>query len=318
MNPKDPIGMNSGDDFDRLCDEGQKRCREQDYTRAIELFQRALAQQETSNVHRQLGTACFLAGDSEQAVEHFIRVTELDPQNGRAYVNVGAVYNSRGEYTKAIDVLRKGLTFDRRCAEGYYNMGIAHRHLKQFDLAIPAYREAIRLDPDMAEAYQNLAKVYTHTRNFGQAIGLYEKTLEIAPNFARAKRGLEEARKGREAVRAEVTSLKHLPGETPRPAAEVVTRRLSDKERAVDRRELLKLTEQIRTAAQELLNQIQTELAPTIREVNHVLMSPRRVYGSLEDSHEALQAAVAAYGRLRDELGDHIKGLRRHEQALKT
>ncbi len=176
--------MSDTQSFDALCQEARGLIKQREFTKAIAVYQQALALDAHSvPVHEALATAFFAIKDYSHALEHFRKVTLIDPKRSKALVNIGAVYNRQHDYNNAVKSLRQALAKDRKCAEAYYNLGIAHKGLKQYGMAVSAYKEAIRLNPEMAEAYQNLANALLEMGNATQAITNFRRAARTAARF---------------------------------------------------------------------------------------------------------------------------------------
>lgn len=310
--------MSQATDFAGLCKQARKCCREREFAAAVELFEKALELEEQADVHSHLATAAFMAGDVDKAIEHFIRVTRMEPRNAQAQINLGAVYNRKNEFDKAIQALRKGLSFDMRCAEGYFNLGIAHRRLDQAKLAIPAFREAIRLDPKMIDAYVNLASIYLEQENFKQSIVLAQKALDLDSRYQAAQRVLDDAEANRSSAHKSAQSLDKIAGVSPPNKTDAQFRDLSDEDRASDRRELLVMAHTIAKLASEFQRHLQNALDPATRQVNRTMFEAKQGRASLVDIYEPFQDALNRYGSIRHRLGDKMRELRDHEERMKS
>jgi cytochrome c-type biogenesis protein CcmH/NrfG len=311
--------MSSTPDFDGLVKQARRCIRHKFYPQAITLFQQALALHENrADAHEGLATALFLSGDYPKAVEHFSRVSQLSPRDGKCLINMGAVYNRMGDYNKAVDALRRGIQKEKKSAEGYYNLGIAHRHLDQMSMAVSAYREAVRLAPDMAEAHQNLANVYLEMGNTSQAIFHYKAALEVRPDFERAQRGLSRAENAVVAAKKAISPFGRLvdePAATVKAAAQS-NRHLTDAERFEDRLVLHNCSQQLKTHVNALLKQLKEDLVPGLLKLNRAVAQGDEAPSVLLKAHQDFQAAVARCTELRKNMRRSIIELRNHEEEM--
>jgi tetratricopeptide (TPR) repeat protein len=99
----------------------------------------------------QQGLQAQAAGDLNSAVDAYLRVIQLDPQNKFAYYNLGVIEQGRGEL---------------QAAEGHY-------------------RTTLGLDPDFVPALFNLAILRTEA-GAEEAVSLYEHLIEVDPSHAAA------------------------------------------------------------------------------------------------------------------------------------
>lgn len=100
----------------------------------------------------QQGLAAQAEGDFVTAVEAYLRVIQLDPENKFAYYNLGVIRQGHG---------------DLQAAESHY-------------------RTTLGLDPDFVPALFNLAILRTEAGSAEEALSLYEHLIEVDPSHAAA------------------------------------------------------------------------------------------------------------------------------------
>ncbi len=310
--------MNALSDVDNLIQQGRQNLKQGEFPQAAAAFEQVLAQDARSvAAHEGLGTARFLLQDYDRAIEHFKRVTQLDPRRWQPLVNLGAVYNRQGDYAGALKVLRQAISKDRKCAEAYYNLAIAHRGQNQLSMAVSAYREAIRLDPEMAEAYQNLANVYVEMGNTQQAILNYKRALEIKPGFERARRGLEKAQNQAVEAKKAVSPFGRLVDTEKTEDAEARRfRPLSPQERFEDRSNVHQAAKEMERAAAGLLNQLRDQLESALLQLTHSFTQSDERYNFKAEFQNFQQARFRFEDHLKL-LEDRSKDLRAHEDFVR-
>ncbi len=143
--------------------------------------------------HLSLGNAYYQIADYGKALECYRRVTELDPKNPFAYINIAAILLQTGRFQESIDPLQKSLQISPD-GQGFSNLGIAYFYLKQYDKAIAAYEKAVQLVPNsdmfvgnLAEAYYLAGQKERALTTFESAISLAYKDLQVNPRNASAK-----------------------------------------------------------------------------------------------------------------------------------
>ena len=70
--------------------------------------------------------------------------------------NLGLALAERGRIDEAIEHYRKALDIEPDYAEAHNNLGIALADRGRIDEAMEHYRKALEIDPDYAEAHNNL------------------------------------------------------------------------------------------------------------------------------------------------------------------
>jgi len=286
---------------------------------AKELYQKVLAEDVDSiEAHLGLATVAYQASDFAETVSHYLKLTLLQPTESRNYTNLGAVYNGMGEYSKAVDVLRKAIQYDKRSAESYYNLGVAQRHLKQWQLAISAYREATRLNPKMVEAFQNLANLYIETANLPMAIMNYKKALEIRPDFEKARKGLEKAEAANNSARNAVNPFGRLVDVQSQQVNTTpsVTKEMTEAERYDDRHEIKQITEEIERISKETLEFLKQKLEPAILEIQRTMMEGSKAQTPIVDVADEYESATREWAELRKALKRKVLELRAHEELV--
>lgn len=123
---------------------------------AIPPLERALALEPTPRVHNELGTALVGVGRAGDAVEHFRRATELDPEYLDAYNNAGAALAISGELAGARDFFRRAVALDPGYTDARYNLGRVLLQLGEVEAARQQFRETLRLRPDHPQARRQL------------------------------------------------------------------------------------------------------------------------------------------------------------------
>ena len=72
---------------------------------------------------------------------------ELNPNDPRAYFNLGLLYSSLGKVSEAIESYQKGLRLDDHNSVAYFNYGRLLMDQKKFAEAAPALARACELNP---------------------------------------------------------------------------------------------------------------------------------------------------------------------------
>lgn len=300
---------------DERLNEARRHVRHGRYAEAIDLFQRLLAENDgDASLHDAIGSAYFLAGDNEEAAQHFERITRLTTNPGKALINLGAVYNRVGEFQKAVDSIRKGIQFEKRSVEGYYNLGVAHRRLGQHAMAVTAYKEALRLDPAFAEAHQNLGNVYLDQGLPEQAAAHFRKAIALKPTLERASRGLADAERASQLAKQAISPFGRLVDTSVgQHADESGLRPLSAEERDMDRRRLHELSREVETAASEWVAVLAGPLDDTLTTLEKRL-AIGKVDGVLQEAGDEFALAIAAAEETRRALRRKVLELVAHEE----
>ena len=285
---------------------------------ARQCFQQALSLvADNPDLHYGMATVCFLLNDLPSSAYHFKEVTRLDPQRAGAYINLGAVYNRLEQYDEAIPFLRRGIQLDMNRAEGYYNLGLVYRRKGQPDMAIQAYREAVRVNPRMADAHFNIANIYLEMGQYRSAVSHYRQALEIRPNWEKAFRGLGQAETAIATQQGDAQS-EPVPVQEPEkdPSSEHPTLAI-DPNRLVDPEvhgNALRIAHQSTIEAQtqgvQLLEGLEKEVEPAIKELSILLLTPSTTTSALDHCLAKFEEALAKYVFLQSSLTECINKVR--------
>lgn len=144
-----------------------------------------------------LGLCHLSMNDPETALTCFNQALELGPIKQDAvsiYSYMGMCLKSMGKYRKALDVLKKGESFDSARTDIYNLMGFCNFSLKEHKKAIECFQKVLKLDPGSAIDYANIASNYRDLGKTGKAIKYYETALSIDPEIDFARTNLEKLR----------------------------------------------------------------------------------------------------------------------------
>jgi serine/threonine protein kinase/tetratricopeptide (TPR) repeat protein len=139
-----------------------------------------------------LGVAYTRTGDYPNALASFRQVALLEPDIAAGYDNVAYVYFRQGNYREAVPYFQKSLQIEPYYAT-YSNLGTAYFFLKEYSKAVEMFEKAVtfnRGEPvvmvNMADAYRALGKEDRAQAAYKQAIFLGNKKLELNRRDAEA------------------------------------------------------------------------------------------------------------------------------------
>lgn len=300
-----------------LCDEAQGLAAQDRAAEAIALYQAAV-EQETDHVgaHEGLALAFSMTSDWASAEKHFAKLIQLQPMQARHYINLGTMYNRKGDYQKAVDTLRRALQRDRKNSNSYFNLGLAYRKLKQSAMSVNAYKEAIKLSPEFAEAYLNLANVLMDLGSLQQAVQMFRKAVELKPNSEKAQKALDKALAAvDEAKNAQSPFGRLVDVDARAKSVPTMERDLSDDERDADRRAIRKLMDELEQLTRECLQQLEHVLERKLHAL-HVSLTSNELGTELNRTSQEFREAVDRWNALRQQVRRKVLELRAHEELL--
>jgi Flp pilus assembly protein TadD len=125
--------------------------------RLAKLRQAVADRPDSAKAHLRLGTALHHAGLLPEAEKECRRAVELDPDDPRAWVNLGGVLLSTWDFTGCVDANQRAISCDSTLVEPYYNQGIGHLYLGQAAEMVGCFEKVLELDPDNPGGHYYLA-----------------------------------------------------------------------------------------------------------------------------------------------------------------
>ncbi len=153
-------------------------------------FEQAIAlDDENLNAHNAMGVLLHLGfARQQEAIPHFLRAIELDPQFSEAKVNLGNVYLDLNRYEDAVKLYEQALN-DMRYKTPYIaegNLGWAYFKLGNTEKAVDHIKSAITLEPKFCLGYRNLASIYDAQQKLDDACVQLDNYREHCPESADA------------------------------------------------------------------------------------------------------------------------------------
>ncbi|CAB1065322.1 hypothetical protein D1BOALGB6SA_10119 [Olavius sp. associated proteobacterium Delta 1] len=108
--------------------------------------------------------------------------TAKNPQNTKAWVQLGNEYFDSSQHEKAIWAYRKALELDSNNANVWTDLGVMYRRSGKPQEALQAFDKAIEVDPKHEPSRLNKGIVLLHDmQNFDGAIAAWEALLAVNP-----------------------------------------------------------------------------------------------------------------------------------------
>jgi Flp pilus assembly protein TadD len=198
----------SGENYEQLISEAQTHLKNEQYTEAIIVLQKAreVATEKINivKIDNSIGWAYNLIGNSKQAKYHLNRAYEgmrglNDPALERIIVNnLGILYYTDGDLEKAKEYFQNPASMGGKLSTKYLSMikareqrnlineyirkGIKQRRLKQFDKAIEAYNSALALSPNDVRALEYKGYAQFRLEKYDESLDTLKRAYEIDPS----------------------------------------------------------------------------------------------------------------------------------------
>jgi len=157
---------------------------------------------DSPTIHYQLMLAYRQADDDERAqihqrkfqsrgpelqiVDPWFEQMELAADTARVYRMRGDDARERGDYERAVVLLRKSLERDPKAAPVHLNLGMALIRTGKTEEAKREFRIVIKLQPKNSVAYLNLGSIFAATKSYKQAESYLRDAITHQPKDKRA------------------------------------------------------------------------------------------------------------------------------------
>jgi tetratricopeptide (TPR) repeat protein len=144
--------------------------------------------------HNHLGAWLYMGHDIKGAFPHFLKATQLKPENPESHNNLGLAYAYFGEMDKAIEQYKIAV-FIKDDTSMDTNLANAYEQVKDFPDAINEYHHALALNPGNASAHCNLGYALMQLGRIPDGIGEFIIAIQLDPSMEQSRMDLAEALK---------------------------------------------------------------------------------------------------------------------------
>ncbi len=141
----------------------------------------------------EMAFALSAAGQAEESIKWFDRVSRLEPGNGVAYAMIATGHLQRNRLPEALAAAQTGVHLSPRVSLTWLTLGLVYWQEKQFDQARAALEQASALRPSDLRTLLALGAVSAEARRFDRAVTYFERAVRVAPHSRKAWRALGEA-----------------------------------------------------------------------------------------------------------------------------
>jgi tetratricopeptide (TPR) repeat protein len=135
---------------------------------------------EVQNLYAQ-AKAARQRGDDATAIEKYKAIIKLAPHLAAAYNNLGMLYFNGQDYTRAAEVLERGLQLNSNMPGAAAMLGMSYFQLGKPDKAEPMLDKALRANPKDDQVEMVLVKVLINTQRLPEAVAHLNNYLERNP-----------------------------------------------------------------------------------------------------------------------------------------
>ncbi|MGE0642392.1 MAG: tetratricopeptide repeat protein [Nitrospira sp.] len=138
-----------------------ERQMKREFEEAVTLYKESIATHPTAEAYTFLGWTYSFMGRLDDAIEECHKAIAQDPDFGNPYNDIGAYLIEKGELDEAIAWFQKAIQAKRYESPAYphLNLGRVYERKGNWTEAIESYKKALTLDPKYAVARKALGRL---------------------------------------------------------------------------------------------------------------------------------------------------------------
>ncbi len=137
-----------------------------------------------------LGLASEKSGKVDNAIDAYLKASQLDRRYVEPRVSLGGLYLASGYTDKAIGFLEEAVAIDSKSFEANLNLANAYGKKALYDKSVVYYEKSLSLSPRDTTVRLNLARSYVSAGKTADAIATYSEIIKIDPKMWEAWYGL--------------------------------------------------------------------------------------------------------------------------------
>jgi Tfp pilus assembly protein PilF len=132
-----------------------------DLEEAVDLYKKSIATHPTAEAHTFLGWTYSFMGRLDEAIEECRHAIQVDPEFGNPYNDIGAYLIEQGKFDEAIPWFQQAMQARRYESPAFphLNLGRVYEKKGQWDKAMDSYKQALTLNPQYALAKKALGRL---------------------------------------------------------------------------------------------------------------------------------------------------------------
>ncbi len=128
---------------------------------AVGLYKESIALHPTAEAYTFLGWTYSFMGRLDEAIDECHRAILVDPEFGNPYNDIGAYLIEKGDFDEAIPWFERAMQAKRYESPAFphLNLGRVYERKGEWEKAIESYRDALALNPNYALAKRALGRL---------------------------------------------------------------------------------------------------------------------------------------------------------------
>ncbi|MFH0765707.1 MAG: tetratricopeptide repeat protein, partial [Calditrichota bacterium] len=130
------------------------------------------------------GLIALKEGNLEKAMGHFNAALKIKPDYAEPMMNIGIVYQTRGDYDRAITCLNQAINMGPSKKELIYNnLGMVYGKKGDYDTALRMFLKALEVNVRTAVVYRNIGQIHLARKNYEAAGEAFRNAVANAPGL---------------------------------------------------------------------------------------------------------------------------------------
>jgi tetratricopeptide (TPR) repeat protein len=148
------------------------------YDEAIEALENALNESSTYEVHYNLGVTYWHKHNFENALNHYKKCLNLNPNYASAHLNIGICYFELMSLDKSLHHINEAIRLAPNMYQALGRKGEHYRFIEQYDEAIKYFEKCLRLDEQNYQALLGIAICFALREDLSQSAIYFKKLFE--------------------------------------------------------------------------------------------------------------------------------------------
>jgi tetratricopeptide (TPR) repeat protein len=138
---------------------------------------------EEAQIEADLASMAMADEDYDEAIEHYKRVAETNPNYNGVLINLGLAYRRQEKYDEAITYYQRALEANPNEVPVYAELGTIYMTTRQLDKAVEIVDQGLRHRPNSAHLHALLAAIYSEEGNRRRAQSELAEAERINPDL---------------------------------------------------------------------------------------------------------------------------------------
>jgi len=161
---------------------------------SVENIKRPVIAAGKDEQYLNLGYVFNNKGDYKKAEEMFTKALAINPRSFKAYMNLGHLYNWQGRIYESEKAFQLAIKLKPHDDGAYRGLGVCYTKQEKWVEAENMLKMALKLNPKSSDIYNSLGHLYRAQGRLEECEVMFHKALKIEPKNNEAIRALKECR----------------------------------------------------------------------------------------------------------------------------